>query len=345
MEHEIRFCTTSDGARIAYAVYGRGPVVIGSPGWVGHLGVMWESPQYRANIRQLGRHFTVVRYDRLGCGLSDRDRVEFTLDAELRTLDAIIRDLGVERVHLYSNSGGGKICVAYAALHPERVSRMALFGCVARGGPSDPALFEAFNSLIRAHWGTAAWALADRFLPHADRPTLEWFCRLQTDSASAEMAIAIRTQTAAIDVTDLARRVRVPTLVLHHRDDRVVPFEMGRELAALIPGARFMPLEGDTHWAILNDTPDLLEAVTSFLGGPALPATNGAKPTVSCSPLTPRELEILRLVAAGRTNREIANDLVLSVRTVERHITNLYAKIEARGKADATAYAIRQGLC
>jgi pimeloyl-ACP methyl ester carboxylesterase/DNA-binding CsgD family transcriptional regulator len=345
MEHEIRFCTTSGGARVAYAVYGRGPVVIGPPGWVGHLDIWWESPEYRAYIRQLARYFTVVRYDRLGSGLSDRNGAEFTLDAELRTLDSIVRDLGVEQVNLYSNSGGGKICIAYAALYPDRVLRMSLFGCTASATLTDPALFEAFNTLIRAHWGTAAWALADRFLPHADRPTLEWFARLQSEGATAETAIAMRIGNAAIDVTDLARRVRVPTLVLHRREDRVVPFERGRELAGLIPGARFVPLEGDEHGAQFGDSPTVVQAITEFFVGSPVPVTNGTKAVPPCTPLTPRETDILRLVAAGRTNREIAADLVLSVRTVERHITNLYAKIDARGKADATAFALRQGLC
>jgi pimeloyl-ACP methyl ester carboxylesterase/DNA-binding CsgD family transcriptional regulator len=345
MEYEVRFCATADGARIAYAVSGRGPVVVCPPAWVSHLDVFWENVEYRAYIRQLGRHCTIVRFDQLGCGLSDRNRAEFSLDANLCMLDAVIGSLGVERVNLFGTSGAGKYCIAYAARHPERVSRLILYGCHARRTPTDAPLFAAYNGLIRAHWGTAAWALADRFLPHEDRRTLEWFARACTEGATAETAIALRVQQAQIDATGEVGRVAAPTLVLHRRDDRVVPFESGREIAALIPGARFVPLEGDTHSPFYGDTATLVQAIAAFLGGVPAAAANGAGPAVPCTSLTPREATILRLVAAGRTNREIAADLVLSVRTIERHITNLYAKINARGKADATAYALRQGLC
>jgi DNA-binding CsgD family transcriptional regulator len=176
------------------------------------------------------------------------------------------------------------------------------------------------------------------FVPHGSSAQLEWFDELQRVSSSADTAVRIRQARNAIDVTDLARQVTVPTLVLHCRDDAVVPFEEGRLLAALVPGAQFVPLEGENHILLVDELAwtRFRSEVSAFLGTAEAPPTSPP-----AADLSGRELQVLEQVAAGRTNDEIAARLYLSVRTVERHLSNIYTKLGVSGKAARAAAAAR----
>jgi class 3 adenylate cyclase/pimeloyl-ACP methyl ester carboxylesterase len=267
MEPQIRFCTTSDGVRIAFATIGEGPALVSPPGWVSHLELQWEEPKERSFYERLARHHTLVLYDKHGTGLSDRNRTDFSLEAELGDLETIIDRLELERLALFGASQGGPVAVAYAVKHPQRVTHLVLYGTYAQGGAiTTDEIKASLLSLIRAHWGVGSQALADIFLPGADASTIQWLARVQRASATAEMAARLLDLVYQINVSELVPGLRVPTVVMHRQQDRVIPFELGRELAALIPNARFIPLEGNIHFPWLGDALSVLRIIGQFLG-------------------------------------------------------------------------------
>lgn len=355
MEQQIQFCTVPDGTRIAYTVLGRGPALVVVPAWVSHLGLAWDEPAFRTFYEALARHFTVVLYDRAGCGLSDRARTDCGIPVDVGVLEAVVDHLKLRRVALWGVSTAGLTAITYAARHPRRVSHLVLFGAWARG--SRTPIGAALKTLMIAHWGLGSRALADWFLPGAEPAALEWFARQQRVAAAPEMAVALMEAAAQVDVTDLLPQLRAPTLVINRRDDPITPLETARELAASIPHARLVPVEGTVHVPEFGDTEPVLRALTEFLGVPPAPAplalvpaftaaahTAGGPSGLVAHHLSEREAEVLRLVAAGLSNKDIAERLVLSVHTVERHLANIYTKIGARRRMDAATYAVEQGI-
>jgi pimeloyl-ACP methyl ester carboxylesterase len=269
MEQQIRFCTTSDGARIAYATVGQGPALVIVPGWVSHLQLQWDHPAGRAYLEKATRHRTFVYYDKQGCGLSERSRKDFSLELELQMLEAVVDHLKLKRFVLFGFSQSGPIAVAFAVKHPRRVSHLVLFDTYARGEAiTTDEIKASFLSLIRAHWGIGSKTLTDLFLPKAEASAVQWFTRLQREAASPEMAAQLMEFTYRLNVTDLLPRVRVPTLVIHRQGDRAIPFRCGREMAAMIPNARFVPLEGDIHIPFFGDADAVLRVIAEFIGDP-----------------------------------------------------------------------------
>ena len=272
MNQSIHFCTTADGAHIAYATVGRGPAFVIPPGWISHLELEWEQPAVRSFCQHLARHHTVVRYDKLGCGLSDRGRPAYSLEAEVRVLEAVVDHLKLRPFTLFTFSQAGPVAVAYAVKHPRRVSHLILYGTWARRDPlENDRLRAALIPLIQAHWGIGSKALADAFLPGVDASVREWFARLQREAASKEVAADLVEFARRLDVADRVAKLRVPTLVVHRRGDLMVPFRLGRELAALIPKARFVPLEGQIHRPYFGDSASVLRVIAEFLGDPVEP--------------------------------------------------------------------------
>jgi pimeloyl-ACP methyl ester carboxylesterase/DNA-binding CsgD family transcriptional regulator len=345
VEQQIRFCQTLDGVRLAYALHGQGPVLVRPSTWLTHLEFDWTSPVWRHWLAELGRHNTVLRYDERGCGLSDRDVDNFSLETWIGDLETVIDAAGADRFDLFGVSQGGPVAIAYAARHPERVRRMILYGSYARGrlwrSEAERQEAELLVSLVRVGWGvgTPAFrrAFAHLLVPNGTPEEVEPFLELQRMTSSAETAARIRRARGEINVTEEAQNVAAPTLALHAREDAMVPFEEGRLLASLIPDCRFVPLEGRNH-ILLADEPAwaaLLEEVRAFLGrlGTASPP--------DAVPLTSRENDVLRLVARGLDNDAIAGALFISVRTVERHLSNVYAKLGVSGKSARAAAAAR----
>jgi pimeloyl-ACP methyl ester carboxylesterase/DNA-binding CsgD family transcriptional regulator len=255
----------------------------------------------------------------------------------------VVDAAGLERFALLGISHGGPLVIAYAARHPERVSHLVLYGTYARGRltRSAPAREEAelLISLVRVGWGQATPAFrrvfTTLFIPGATPGQMDWFDELQRVSTSPETAARIRRARGEVDVTALAERVHVPALVLHARDDAVVPVAEGRRLATLLPDARFVPLAGGNHILLADEPawPVFLAELHAFLGR-AAPSVSEELPQLS-----PRELEALGLVAAGLDNQGIAARLYLRVRTVERHLSNIYAKLGVSGEAARAAAA------
>jgi pimeloyl-ACP methyl ester carboxylesterase/DNA-binding CsgD family transcriptional regulator len=343
----IRFCTSPDGVRLAFGVHGSGPPLVRVATWMTHLQYDWDSPLWRHWLDGLAKGRTLLRYDERGSGLSDRDVSRFSLDAWVEDLETVVDAAGLERFSLLGLSNAGAVAVAYAVRHPERVSRLVLCGAFAQGrlrrDPSSRARAEAdaLLSLIRVGWGQAnpafRRAFTTLFVPGASHEQMEWFDELQRISATAATAAAMRLAREEVDVVDLLGQVRTPTMVLHAQDDAAVPFEQGRGVASGIPGARFVPLEGRNH-ILLADEPAWDVFLTELDGFvPLLPSDEG----VADDLLTARETEILRGVAAGMSNKAIAQQLFVSVRTVERHMGNMYAKLGLHGKSGRAAIAAR----
>jgi class 3 adenylate cyclase/pimeloyl-ACP methyl ester carboxylesterase len=269
IDQHIKFCTTVDGVRIAYSMVGQGPFLVIPPGWVSHLQLQWEHPSARDYLEKGTRNHTFLFYDKHGCGLSERNRTEFTLESEVRPLEAVIDHLKLKRFALFGFSCAGSTAIAYAVKFPRRVSHLVLYDSYARGEAITTEEFKkSFSSLIRSAWGVGSKTLADMFLPGADVSALKWFTRLQREAATAEMASKLIDFTYNLNVIDLLPRLRVPTLVIHRKGDRAIPFHLGMEMASLIPNARFVPLEGNIHIPFFGDADAVLRIIGEFLDTP-----------------------------------------------------------------------------
>jgi pimeloyl-ACP methyl ester carboxylesterase/DNA-binding CsgD family transcriptional regulator len=332
---------------IAYAEHGTGPPLVKAANWLTHLELDWRSPVWKHWLEQLARGHRLVRYDERGCGLSDREVEDFSLDSFVSDLEAVVDAVGLERFALLGISQGAAIAIAYASRHPERVSHLVVCGGYARGrlkrplSPQQRDEAMLLQSIVRVGWGQPdsefRRIFTNRFVPEGTPEQLAWFDELQRVSATPQTAERLRASWSAINITDLLDAVDVPTLIAHPRGDAVVPFAEGRLLAARIKGARFLPLEGRNH-ILLEHEPAwrvFLAEVREFLGTPEV------VPPGSLGDLTERELEVLALVANGLSNEEIGTRLFLSARTVERHLTNIYAKLRLSGKAARAAAAAR----
>jgi pimeloyl-ACP methyl ester carboxylesterase/DNA-binding CsgD family transcriptional regulator len=348
VRHETRFCTTPDGVGLAYAIDGDGPPLVKASNWMTHLEYERESPVWRHWVRELSRGRTLVRYDERGCGLSDRQFAGApTLESYVSDLAAVVGATGLERFALLGLSGGGPTVIEYAARNPERVTHLVLYGTWARGrdlrGDAEAEQSRLLGELIRVGWGGSVPAFRQLFssiyIPSAGEEQKRWYDELQQVSSSGEMAARLWRSRSGTDVTGTARRVTQPALVLHARNDRAVPYEEGRRLASLLPDARFVTLEGDNH-VLQEEEPAwevFLSEVRGFLGDDDRPPT---MPT-DLADLSGREREVLELVAAGMSNEEIGDRLFLSTRTVERHLSNVYAKLRLSGKSARAAAAVR----
>lgn len=262
LEQEIRFCTTSDGVNVAYGLSGEGMPVVFVLGWGTHLEYSRAMPGFEQSVwGLLERECQFIMYDGRGFGLSDRGIREFGVEDKIRDLEAVVDAIGLEKFSMVGISEGGPTAMTFAQRYPERVSKLVLIGTFARREPpkTDAELAEMrirFMAL-RAGWGNDTpefrqlWTM--QFMPEGSPETLAWFNELQRRSADGETVAALVRAIGQIDVRETARGITTPTLVIHARGDRAVPFELGREVASLIPGARFAPVESNNHLPLPRD--------------------------------------------------------------------------------------------
>lgn len=340
---EIRFLPYA-GRRVAYTVTGSGPPLVAVAWWVSHLELDWADPAFRGLWESVSDGYTLVRYDRLGVGMSDRDvrKEDITLDGDVSLLRAVLDELAFERVVLVGGSSGGCAAIALAARFPERVSQLVLYGAYADGAAlTSPEVREALSATVRSHWGLGSRVLAGIFLGKNDSSELERLARYQRAATSPQTAAALLELIYRNDVRAELELVRAPTLVVHRRDDRAIPYRLARELAAAIPGAILVPLDGSAHFPWAGDSGSVARALRSALvSQPAgAPAVESAADLLSA-----REREVLSLVAGGLSDREIAQQLVLSQHTVHRHVANIRHKLGRGSRAAAVAEATRLGL-
>jgi pimeloyl-ACP methyl ester carboxylesterase/DNA-binding winged helix-turn-helix (wHTH) protein len=253
---EIRYCTTSDGVRLAYATTGSGPPLVKASNWLTHLDFEWGSPIWRHWYAELSRHHRLVRYDERGNGMSQRDVDDVSFETWVRDLATVVDAAGLDRFPLLGISRGGSIAIAYAVKHPDRVTHLVLYGAFPAGlnrygTPQQIEARRALTSLVRLGWGLNNPAFCRtftcRFIPEATPEHERWFDELQRVSTSPENAARLLERDGDIDVRPLLSQVQVPTLVIHCDRDHVVAPERGRQLAAGIPGARYVSLPGANH--------------------------------------------------------------------------------------------------
>jgi pimeloyl-ACP methyl ester carboxylesterase/DNA-binding CsgD family transcriptional regulator len=343
LKQQIRFCRSYDGTRIAFALTGNGAPLVRAPHWLTHLEYEWQSPIWRPWLTALSSGRTLVRMDERGCGLTDRGVDTISFEAFVRDLEAVVDAAGHERFALFGHSQGGAIAMEYAVRHPARVSQLVLLGAYARGrlkrSPQTASESEAQLKLVEVGWGgddpSYRQFFASQFMPGANLDQLRQMAELQRMSSSPTDAVRILRAFYEIDVSASVPRISCPTLVLHARGDLRVPFEEGRAVAAMIPDARFVPLESDNH-LLLEQEPAfarLFDELEGFLGSPQ-----------SFAGLTAREAQILEHIAQGLDNAQIAARLDLSEKTVRNHITSIFDKIGVESRAQAIVKAREHGL-
>jgi pimeloyl-ACP methyl ester carboxylesterase/DNA-binding CsgD family transcriptional regulator len=350
LRQHIRYVTSPDGSRLAWAEAGEGPVVAKAANWLTHLEYEWESPVWRHWLQFFSGNFRFLRYDERGCGMSEWAAGSLDVDRWTADLEAVIDAARPEYpVTLLGISQGAVACIAYAIRHPERVSRLVLYGGYAhgaylRGTPETQATYRAMIELARVAWGsdnaTFRQVFTSRFIPGATPEQLLWFNDLCLKTTSGEIAARLLEARASVDVESLLCEVRVPTLVLHARDDGVVPISEGRLLAGGIPGAEFVELDSRNH-ILLAEEPAwqrFQEAVLEFL------RPGHGEGTAAFAALSARERQVLALMGDGLGNADIARRLKISEKTVRNHASNVFDKLGVWSRAQAIVFARDRGF-
>jgi pimeloyl-ACP methyl ester carboxylesterase/DNA-binding CsgD family transcriptional regulator len=340
----IRYCTTPAGA-VAYSTIGSGPPLLCDTGWITHLRGQLDLLSFAECVQRLGQHFTVVRYDKPGCGLSDRDNVDLSFDGQVSAALAVADAVGARRFHLFGASQGGQLAAAIAAAHPDRVEAMALYGTCANGHDlAPPEARSSVVALVRAHWGMGLQALTAAFVTDPTADQMASFTQFQRASCTGEIAAQLLEGYYETDIRVLLPTIRTPTAVLHREGDRGTRFDLGRDVAARIPGATLIPLPGTSHLFYHGDWIAVVDAVVGFLSQPTTSKPTGQPARQPTRPLTDRELEVAELVTEGLTNQAIARRLSVAPRTIETHVENIRRKLEVSTRAQIAAWMTEQRL-
>lgn len=359
MSQEVRFCTAPDQTRLAYAKMGHGFPLVKVGNWMSHLDYDWNSPVWQPWLENWARFHTFYRYDPRGCGLSDWHVTDFSFEALVSDLETVVDAAGLEQFDLFSMSQGGCVSIAYAARHPERVRRLIIYGGYLQGSLSrhltSEELEEAelYLQLLKLSWGNENPAYRQVFttflIPEGTPEQFAWFNNLQLVSTSPENAMAVQRTFNLADVRELAKTIKIPTMLIHARYDAAVPFELGRQAAAHIPGTHLVILDSKNHvlmrteptWQFFWDEFYRFFEVASEL--PRSKTEASAEDRV-WSELSGREREVLQLLAQGYSNLQIAQSLVLSEKTIRNYVSSIYEKLQINGRGEAIVLARKFGL-
>lgn len=351
MKQAARLLLTRDGLTLAWAVSGRGVPLVKAANWLTHLEYDRESPVWRHWTRFLSGHFRYVRYDERGCGLTDRDVGDLSFPRWVEDLESVVEAAAPERPFvLLGISQGASLAIAYAVRHPQQVSHLILYGGFAVGakGFDDEAYTRtswAMRELVRIGWDADnpvfRQVFTSRFIPEGTTEQIQWFNELCRRTTTPELAYELFSVRAGVDVRDLLPRVSVPTLVIHARDDAVVPLQQGRNMAREIAGAEFVQLDSANHILLEHEAAwrEFQQCVLEFTGQGGRAATIGALDTLSA-----REREILALVRAGNTNAVIGYELGISEKTVRNHLSRVYEKLGVHSRSEAVAITYEHGF-
>lgn len=344
MQPPLRYAETEDGVSIAYFAMGRGPPLVFASNFWGDAN-MYAAPHPHTRYmtdRLVELGWQLVRYDVRGMGSSQREVTDFSLDARVLDVQAVVRHLGLRRFAVAGVDAASLVALAYAVANPDRVSHVVALNGWAYGpdrfGNNVSRVVESMNEIAVKDWRFFTMALAKLVTELDDPVHTQRLAELFLHSSTPQNHEALERATTEIDLKPLLGSLEMPVLVVHDTGFPFGSLDFCRDLASRIPNARLVTVRADRDAEI--------DAIDAFLRSGAEVPARGQEEAGEArgSRLTPREVEVLRLIAAGRTNREVSAELVLSVRTVARHITNVYAKIGARSKAEATAYAIRHNL-
>lgn len=349
MHQEVRFCTSADGTRIAYALAGDGPPLVMTANWLTHLEHGWHSLAWRPWLEHLSRSYRLVRYDSRGCGLSEWNAPAVSLRHWVEDLEAVVEAAGLEQFPLLGVCQGGPIGIEYAARHPDRVTRLALYGTYAvspvKLRPETLERAQAFGALAKAGWGQDdspfMRAFSALWQPGGSREHLRSWGELQRATASVENMVRLHRATLDIDVREAAPRLRCPALVIHADGDAVIPVEMGRMLASLIPGARYVELPTQNHMMLPEEAAwrRFCEEISAFI-----PGSTAELRAAAFRNLTRREAQVLERLAQGLDNAQIAAHLGLSEKTVRNNVSSLFDKLGVENRSQAIVLARDRGL-
>lgn len=359
IRQHVRYVTASDGTRLAWADAGAGPTLVKAANWLTHLEYEVDSPVWQHWLRFLAAHTRLVRYDERGCGMTDwRPGSPLTLDQWAADLGTVVDAAQADGpVTLLGISQGAATCIHYTLQHPERVARLILYGGYAhgafrRGAPANQIAYRAMVDLARVAWGkdnpTFRQVFTSRFIPGGSQEQLDWWNDLCLKTTTGEVAASLLEARGDMDLTSSLAQIRVPTLVLHARNDEVVPVAEGRALASGISGAEFVELDSRNH-VLLEHEPawaKFCEAVLDFLQTPAVAAAGdgaGAGGAAFAS-LSPRERQVLALIADGLSNTEVAERLTISEKTARNHASNVFDKLGVWSRAQAIVFARERGF-
>ncbi len=348
----IRYLRTTDGVQVAWAEAGTGPALVKAANWLTHLEFEWESPVWRHWLRFFSDHFRYIRHDERGCGMTDWKVGDLSLERWTEDLEMVIDAAAIaEPFVLLGISQGSAACIAYAARYPERVAHLIVYGGYARGpfmrdDPDRARMYRAIIDLIRSGWDsenpTFRQVFTSRFIPGGTDEQLEWFNDLCRKTTTPEIAARLLEARASVDIVDLLGKVQTPTLVLHSREDDVVPISEGRILAGGIANALFVELESKNH-VLLEHEPAWKRFCNEVLEftGQTVPS-DGEDPAFAT--LSKREREVLGLIANGMSNAQIAERLSISDKTVRNHVSNLFDKLGVWTRAQAMVFARDRGF-
>lgn len=333
MEQRLGSTRLPDGTTVAFATAGAGPPLLFIGGWLSHLELSWALPAERRLFEGLAQGRTVLRYDRPGCGLSDRpERVSASLESELDNVAAVVAAGGVDRCDVMGSSLGVPVAIEWAARHPDTVDHLVLYGGWARGVDIAPApLRDHVIGLVRSHWGLGADVLTDIFAPEASAGTRAALAAYQRQASSAATAADLLALCYRVDVAASLDKVRAATLVVHREHDRAAPVDEARLIAAGIPAAQLRIMPGRSHMPYIGDVDALIAVIRDFLGLRAL--RRSAAPR-----LTTRQGEVAALVTQGLTNREIGERLGIDERSAEGHVERIRIRLGVRSRAQIAAW-------
>jgi len=267
MKPSVQFARRQDGVNIAYSTFGTGPLLIQVAPWISDLVFFFEDTYFYEFWEKLSRNFRVVLYDKHGCGQSDRDRKEFSLDAEIIDLETIVNHLGLKKFIVLGCSGAGPVSIAYTARHPEKVTHLILYGTYADGNQiAKKEVRSALPELIKASWGIGSKALVDILVPEAGPEILQHVAKFQRVSCSADLAAELLMLCYTMNVSNLLSSITTPTLILHRENDKSSPIKQGRHLATEIPNSLFKVLKGKIHLPWLGDTSAIIKEILDFVG-------------------------------------------------------------------------------
>lgn len=346
----VRFCTTPDQVRLAWARSGTGPTLVKAANWITHLEYDWESPVWNHWINFLSDHFTVIRFDERGNGLSQHDVEDVNYPLWLPDLETVVDAAGLtEPFVLLGISQGSVAAIEFAVKYPERVSHLVIYGGYARGlgQRNDDKAHREYQAIVEfteLGWGRAnpiyRRLFTQRFLPEGNEEQLAWFDEHCGTTTSPAMAAKLLRSRFDVNVADKLAQVNVPTLIMHCKNDHVAPLYCGQELAAEIPGAEFIQLDSCNHVLMADELAwqHFQDAMLEFTGA------RSAQQSGVFDSLSERENEILALIVAGKTNKEIGETLFISDKTVRNHITPIYEKLGVKTRAQAIVKALEAGL-
>lgn len=344
----IQYVRAADGTRLAWAQAGTGPPLVKAANWLTHLEYEWQSPVWRHWIQFFSAHFHYIRYDERGCGMSEWRAGPLTIRDWTSDLELVIASARIDTpLTLLGISQGAAACIQYAVLHPERVARMVLYGGYARGAyrrghANRERAYRAVVELARVLWAasnpTFRQAFTSPFIPGGTPEQLQWFNDLCVKCTVGEIAAQLLEARAEVDICELLPQVRTPTLVLHSRNDEVVPISEGQQLAVEIPGAEFVELDSRNHVLLEH------EPAWSRFQQEVLAFTQGAATGEAFAALSQREREVLTLISRGLSNARIAEQLRIGEKTVRNHASNLFDKLGVRSRAEAIVFAREHGF-